>query len=105
MLYFGFWSRWIAYVTVTIDILAIGLSLTGDLVEAGLPGRFAAALPAAVAALLVLAIGSLRLRPAVQIYSLALMLTLLGDTVNVANRLEQATKIHDMPRSSPRPIR
>ncbi|TMJ36327.1 MAG: hypothetical protein E6G89_16850 [Alphaproteobacteria bacterium] len=88
MLYFGFWSRWIAYVTVTIDILAIGLSLTGDLVEAGLPGRFAAALPAAV-----------------QIYSLALMLTLLGDTVNVANRLEQATKIHDMPRSSPRPIR
>jgi adenylate cyclase len=78
LLHFGFWSRWIAYVTVTIDILVIGLSLTGDLVEMGIPGRFAAALPAAVAALLVLALGSLRLRPAVQIYSLVLMLCLLG---------------------------
>ncbi len=78
LLHFGVWSRWIAYVTVTIDILVIGLSLTGDLVEAGLPGRFAAALPAAVAALLVLAVGSLRLRPAVQIYSLLLMLGLLA---------------------------
>lgn len=83
LLYFGFWSRWIAYVTVTIDILVIGLSLTGDLVEAGLPGRFAAALPAAVAALLVLAIGSLRLRPAVQIYSLVLMLSLLALALSV----------------------
>jgi adenylate cyclase len=78
LLYFGFWSRLIAYVTVTVDILVIGLSLTGDLVEAGLPGRFAAALPVAVAALLVLAVGSLRLRPAVQIYSLVLMLGLLA---------------------------
>ena len=83
LLYFGFWSRWIAYVTVTIDILVIGLSLTGDLVEAGLPGRFAAALPAAVAALLVLAVGSLRLRPAVQIYSLVLMLGLLALALSV----------------------
>ncbi|HTN97612.1 MAG TPA: adenylate/guanylate cyclase domain-containing protein, partial [Nordella sp.] len=83
LLYFGFWSRWIAYVTVTIDILVIGLSLTGDLIDAQLPGRFAAALPTAVAALLVLAVGSLRLRPAVQIYSLVLMLVLLVLALNV----------------------
>lgn len=83
LLYFGFWSRWIAYVTVTIDISVIGLSLTGDLIDAQLPGRFAAALPTAVAALLVLAVGSLRLRPAVQIYSLVLMLALLVLALNV----------------------
>src|SRR5262245_61211041 len=46
ILHFGLWSRWMAYVTVTIDSLVIGLSLTGDLVDAGLPGRFAPALPA-----------------------------------------------------------
>ncbi|QIG52244.1 adenylate/guanylate cyclase domain-containing protein [Nordella sp. HKS 07] len=83
LLRFGFWSRWIAYVTVTIDILVIGLSLTGDLIDAQLPGRFAAALPTAVAALLVLAVGSLRLRPAVQIYSLVLMLALIVLALNV----------------------
>lgn len=77
LLYFAFWSRWLAYVTVSIDILVIGLTLTSDLVAMGLPGRFAAALPGAVAALLVLAIGSLRLRPAVQLYSLVLMLGIL----------------------------
>lgn len=82
-LHFGFWSRWIAYVTVTIDILVIGLSLTGDLIDAQLPGRFAAALPIAVAALLVLAVGSLRLRPAVQVYSLILMLTLILLAFNI----------------------
>ncbi|WP_119270275.1 adenylate/guanylate cyclase domain-containing protein [Taklimakanibacter deserti] len=78
LLRFGFWSRWLAYVTVTIDILVIGLFIVGDLAEMGLPGRFAAALPGAVAALLVLAVGSLRLRPAVQVYSLVLMLGFLG---------------------------
>lgn len=78
LLHFGFWSRWLAYVTVTIDILVIGLFIVGDLAEMGLPGRFAAALPGAVAALLVLAVGSLRLRPAVQVYSLVLMLGFLG---------------------------
>jgi adenylate cyclase len=78
LLRFGFWSRWLAYVTVTIDIVVIGLFLIGDLAEMGLPGRFAAALPGAVAALLVLATGSLRLRPAVQLYSLVLMLVFLG---------------------------
>lgn len=83
LLHFGFWSRWIAYVTVTIDILVIGLSLTGDLIDAQLPGRFATALPTAVAALLVLAVGSLRLRPAVQIYSLVLMLALIVLALNV----------------------
>lgn len=83
-LHFGFWSRWIAYVTVTIDILVIGLSLTGDLVDAKLPGQFAAALPVAIAALLVLAVGSLRLRPAVQLYSLVLMLGLLAVALGVA---------------------
>jgi adenylate cyclase len=83
LLYFGFWSRWIAYVTVTIDIMVIGLSITGDLVQDGIPGRFAAALPAAVAALLVLAVGSLRLRPAVQAYSLVLMLGLLALALSV----------------------
>ncbi|WP_119389716.1 adenylate/guanylate cyclase domain-containing protein [Taklimakanibacter lacteus] len=77
LLYFGFWSRLIAYVTVTVDIMVIGLSLTSDLVDTGLPGRFVSVLPAAVAALLVLAVGSLRLRPAVQIYSLVLMLGIL----------------------------
>lgn len=88
LLRFGFWSRWIAYVTVTVDILVIGLSLTGDLLEAHLPGRFAAALPTAVAALLVLAVGSLRLRPAVQIYSLLLMLALLGLALNAEHLIE-----------------
>lgn len=83
-LYFGFWSRWIAYITVTIDILVIGLSLTGDLVDDKLPGQFVAALPVAVAALLVLAVGSLRLRPAVQLYSLVLMLGLLAVALGVA---------------------
>jgi adenylate cyclase len=83
LLYLGFWSRWLAYVTVTIDVIVIGLSLTGDLVEANLPGRFAAALPAAVAALLVLAVGSLRLRPAVQLYSLILMLGMLALALSV----------------------
>jgi adenylate cyclase len=78
LLRLGLWSRWIAYVTVTIDILVIGLALTSDLIVSGLPGRFAAALPAAIAALLVLAVGSLRLRPAVQIYSLVLMLVILS---------------------------
>ncbi len=48
LLRFGFWSRWIAYVTVTIDILAIGLFIVGDLAEMGLPGRFAAAFRCAV---------------------------------------------------------
>lgn len=90
LLHFGFWSRWIAYVTVTIDILVIGLSLTGDLIDAQLPGRFAAALPTAVAALLVLAVGSLRLRPAVQIYSLVLMLALLVLALNVDSMIEGA---------------
>jgi len=88
LLYFGFWSRLMAYATVTVDILVIGLSLTGDLVEAGLPGRFAAALPAAVAALLVLAVGSLRLRPAVQIYSLALMFGLLAMAFSVEGMMQ-----------------
>lgn len=78
ILHFGFWSRWLAYVTVTVDIFVIGLFITADLAEMGLPGRFAAALPGAVAALLVLALGSLRLRPAVQLYSLVLMLGFLG---------------------------
>lgn len=84
LLRFGFWSRWIAYVTVTVDILTIGLSIAGDLLDSGLPGQFTAALPVAVAATLVLAVGSLRLRPAVQAYSLALMLAFLVGTLLIA---------------------
>ncbi|WP_283741730.1 adenylate/guanylate cyclase domain-containing protein [Chelatococcus albus] len=70
----GWWRRWMAYATVTVDAAVIAVSLHLDFKVSGLPGDVAFAFPLMTAIPLILVVHMLRLRPGVQAYATILVL-------------------------------
>lgn len=70
----GWFRRWTAWVFATGDVAIVVLALQQGLAVAGLAGNWVAALPAAWAAPIVLSVGALRYRPAVQVWVSVAML-------------------------------
>lgn len=71
----GFWRPWMAFLTVTFDSLALLVNVLVGLRASGLPGDFVPAFPATSVLILILVTSTLRLRPMVQAYSGALLLS------------------------------
>lgn len=79
----GWWRRWMAYATVTVDAAIVAVSLHFDFRANALPGDLAFAFPVMTAIPLILVAHTLRLRPGVQAYATALV---LGGAALVAMR-------------------
>ena len=74
----GLFRPWMAFLLVTADAAVLGLSLHISLVSIGLSGNWISIVPVIWVAPLVLAVGALRYRPAVQAWATAtMMLTLV----------------------------
>jgi len=80
---FGRWRPWMAYVTVTVDVVVLVGSLLADLRDMGLPVAFMSMFPVVGVFPLLLAVSALRIRPGVQFYALCLMLAGLALVVGV----------------------
>ncbi len=74
----GRFRPWMAFILVSSDAAVLGLSLHISLVNIGLGGNWISAVPVIWVAPLVLAVGALRYRPAVQAWGTAAMMLTLG---------------------------
>ena len=74
----GVWRPWMAYVTVTIDIAIVAISLRFNFLAAGLPGDYLVAFPIIGSVPIILAASALRLRPAVQTYTTIAIVVAFG---------------------------
>jgi len=74
----GYFRRWMSFVFVTVDAILIGLSLAGTMQHAELPANYIIISPAVWAIPVLLAVGTLRFRPGVQIWFLASLLISLS---------------------------
>jgi adenylate cyclase len=69
----GYWQPWIAYMTATVDVLAVLFNVWSSVTHDDLGRYFIFAYPVAMALPLVLILSSLRFRPWLQVYVTALL--------------------------------